>query len=458
MSHLADDLDLSPEWRAAFAHVEELLGGKVVSARSQGRWRPAWFLDVDPGDGGPLRSVYFRGDRGHFENAVYSLEREMGVLQLLGRHGLPVPEIYGFCEAPRGIVMECCPGRANLGTAQDDEERGTVLDHYMALLAEIHRIPVAEAERLGIAVPRGSEAMALADLDLWEKSFRKRRARPEPGLEFMLRWLKNHKPRRDVEPVLLTGDPAQFVFDRGRVTAILDLELAGAGDPLCDLAGMRSRDLSEPLGDLSRAYQRYAEVTGVPLDRAAIDYHAIRFCVLTPLSMARLVAQPSPHTNFPQYLGWYLVYARIPLELIAEVEGVELDPPTLPAAATSRYTPGFEQLRRQLEQGGADESRDYETDTAFRTAQYLEQVDRFGADLAAQDLDEVSTLLGHAVKNTAEVDEALEKFVLSAGPDDDPALIRLLHRRFARHEKLLEPAMRELAGASLQPIDWSASS
>ena len=59
------------------------------------------------------------------------------------------------------------------------------------------------------------------------------------------------------------------------------------------------------------------------------------------------------------------------------------------------------------------------------------------------------------MKDTGEADEALEQFVLTANPEHDAALIRLFHRRFARHEKLLEPAMRELSNASLQPIDWS---
>ncbi|HAC78955.1 MAG TPA: hypothetical protein DCG06_01580 [Deltaproteobacteria bacterium] len=38
--------DLAPEWRRAIAYVEEHVGGRVVRAERQARWRPAWVFDV----------------------------------------------------------------------------------------------------------------------------------------------------------------------------------------------------------------------------------------------------------------------------------------------------------------------------------------------------------------------------------------------------------------------------
>ena len=54
--------DLSPEWQRGFAWVEQALGGRVCNLQRQGRWRPAWFFDLDKG--GELLPLYFRGDRG----------------------------------------------------------------------------------------------------------------------------------------------------------------------------------------------------------------------------------------------------------------------------------------------------------------------------------------------------------------------------------------------------------
>src|SRR5512134_4012716 len=103
----------------AAARVEELVGGRIVGALKQERWRPAWFLELEKPDGERV-GVYFRGDRGVEQHGVYPLEHEYEVLRVLEAHGIPVPHVYGFCAAPRGIVMERAPGRANLATARDE--------------------------------------------------------------------------------------------------------------------------------------------------------------------------------------------------------------------------------------------------------------------------------------------------------------------------------------------------
>ena len=92
------------------------------------------------------------------------------------------------------------------------------------------------------------------------------------------------------------------------MTAVIDLELATLGDPMADLAGMLSRDLSEPMGDLTDAFRSYEKLSGEPLDRDAIDFHTIRFCTITPLAVAHLVAAPPPGVDWVQYLGWYCVW------------------------------------------------------------------------------------------------------------------------------------------------------
>ena len=67
------------------------------------------------------------------------------------------------------------------------------------------------------------------------------KAQPEPLIELALRWLARRAPGERKEVAFLTGDAGQFVFEHGRVTAVLDLELACLGDPLADLGALRSR-------------------------------------------------------------------------------------------------------------------------------------------------------------------------------------------------------------------------
>jgi aminoglycoside phosphotransferase (APT) family kinase protein len=430
------------------ARVEELVGGRVVTTEKQERWRPAWFLEVERA-GGERVAVYFRGDRGVEQHGVYPLEHEYEVLRVLEAHGIPVPHVYGFCDEPRGIVMEKAPGRANLATAADEAERRAVLDHYMEILAAMHRIPLAAFAPLELPRPTTPEALGLGDLPRWEKSYRARKKAPEPLIEFVLRWLHENAPRHRTRATFLAGDSGQFLFDAGRVTRVIDLELAYLGDPLADLAGMLSRDLSEPLGDLSRGFRRYGELMGEPVDVPTLLYHAVRFAIVTPLATAPLTQAPPPGLNYVQYLGWGLVYGRGALDGIAQREGIALEPPTLPEPETTRASPAFAHAVALL-RGPARKS--YDADVSLRMAQHLAEVDRLGPGLEAQDLGEVSALLGRRVASFREADAALEAFVLEADRTRLPEILRLLVRRTRRQEALLKPALRELDGVAIQTI------
>ena len=441
-----EELTLTPEWRQAFERVGELVGGRVVAAEAHERWRPAFYLEALRD--GECLPIYFRGDRGEMDHGVYPLEHELGVLQVLEAEGIPVPHVYGFCDSPRGIVMERCPGRPDLSTADSDAERRAVLEHFMEILARMHAIGLDRFAALGLRAPESAVEVGLGDFPRWEKSFRSKKNRPEPLIEFVIGWLRRNVPQHRTKACFLQGDSGQFIFEDGRVTAMLDLELAYIGDPWADLAGMLCRDLSEPFGDLSHGFRHYAELTGEPIDLDVVHYHTIRFGLVTPMTVSPLCAEPPPGLNLAQYLGWNLVYGRIPLELVAGFVGAELEPPELPAAETSRYSGFHDALVRDLD---AMNDR-YEIDAVLRTAQLLREVDRAGARLEAQDLDEAGEILGRRPADAAEADRLLEAFVRGAGPEHDASLTRFFHRRTLRQEALLKPAMRELEHAALHPV------
>jgi len=267
----------------------------------------------------------------------------------------------------------------------------------------------------------------------------------------VLRWLRENVPTGRDRVACLLGDSGQFLFDRSRVTALLDVELAALGDPVCDLGGLVSRDLSEPLGDLSRGIARYRERTGLDFGRRDVLFQAVRFCIFTPMSVCFLCAVPPPGLNLAQYESWNLVYGRIPLQLIAELEGVEIEPPALPAPRDHRHATVFDALLGMLRAaGGADA---YAFDTARRVAEYAREIDRRGARLEAEDLDEAGALLGRRPADWREADARLEARAVSAGPGERPALLRFLVRRSLRREALLGPALRELEGAAAQRIE-----
>jgi len=443
--------DLDENWQRGFDWVERELGARIVSFERQARWRPAFFLELDR-DGERL-SIYLRGERGELDHGVYSLEHESRVLQVLESEGLPVPHVYGFCPDPQAIVMDKSPGQANLSTCEDPDERVAVLDHYMDLLADMHSIDPKRFEEIGIDRPRGSEALGFCDLDRWEKSYRDGKNRPEPIIEFVTDWLRRNVPTQREEISCLAVDSGQFLFDKGRVTAILDLELACLGDPAADLAGMRGRNMAEPLGDLAPAFERYYARVGKRIPKEVLDYHTVRFNLYTPYTCAPLVVAPPDTVDLVQYLGWYWVWSRACVEVIADGAGIALPTPSIPDPVRTPYGSGHDLLVDKLAslRSEADGFLAYELDTAWRNAFYLRRVESMWQEMAGQEAGEIDKLLGRVTKPMNREAE-LETFVLEHGAAHEEELLQFFQKRCLRQEALMGPAMRELVDAKTQLI------
>lgn len=453
--------ELEPPWQRAFAWIEQQLGGRIVSFERQPRWRPAFFLELErgAGGGGERLPLYLRGERGELDHGVYPLEHESRVLQVLEAEGIPVPHVYGFCPDPKAIVMDRMPGRANLATADSDAERASVLDHYMDLLADLHSIDPARFEAIGIERPRGAERLGFMDLDRWEGAYRASKKRPEPLIEFLTAWLRRNVPRDREEVACLAVDSGQFLFEGGRVTALIDLELACLGDPAADLAAMRGRDMGEPLGDLASAFERYHAKTGKRIPKSVLDYHTVRFNLYTPYTCAPLVAEPPRSVDLVQYLAWYWVWSRISIELIADGMGLSLSKPAIPEPRRSPHAPAHDLLVDKLAElrSGQQGFLAYELDTAWRNASYLRRVESMGPAMAAEEATEIDRLLGR-VTPPQDREAELESFAIEQGAAREAELLALFYRRCLRQEALLQPVLRELEGARVQLIPESAPS
>jgi aminoglycoside phosphotransferase (APT) family kinase protein len=452
------------DWERLFPWIEKHLGGKIARRQRQGRdsgGRPAWFVDVEVGD--RLVRTYVRGTRdAAFEyTQVYTTKRESRVVAALHAAGVPVPAVLGFCPDPPAILMEFVEGRDNFNEIEDPAQREAIARHFIELLVRTHSLDAQRFVDVGLARPATPEGFALDDLAVWERTYQRATREPVPLLTFACDWLRRHAPRRMPEQtVLVQGDtgPGNFIFDGPRVKAITDWEMAHLGDPMDDLALIRSRDLYYPFGDLRERFRLYSELSGRPLDLDAVRYYTVKAMTIVPLSLAPVMENLDARTEHAEWIAQYVFYERTTAEALAEALGVALEPIELPAPAATPRSHLFDILLENLrdEQLPAiDEPyRAARMALALRLAQHLAHAERLGGAFDAQELDDLGALLGRRPRDLCEGQRALDTLVREQGARREPELVRYFHRRALRHQALMRGAMGMVDESTrLSPIE-----
>jgi aminoglycoside phosphotransferase (APT) family kinase protein len=448
-------------WERIFPWMEAELGGRIVRRARQGResgGRPAWFVDLDV-QGESLRT-YVRGSRDDSFSyvKVYSTERESRILRVLHEQGIPVPEVLAFHEDPPAAVLRHVEGEDNFNRVTNAEERDSIVEHFLEILAQLHAVDVSLFERSGVTIPKTPEEVALNDLDVWQSTYEAGVREPLPLLTFACQWLRRNVPRKRVDPVLCQGDtgPGNFLFQNGRVTALVDFELAHVSDPMTDIACIRSRDLYTPIDRFSERIARYAELSGREIDFDTLGFYNVKTQALVPMSLAPVMENLHANMEHAEWIAQHVFYLRTTAQSLAEAAGVDLDPVQLPDPVPTRFSPYFEMLIENLEeeQSPAIEDAFLKNRMWFtaRLARHLAHADRLGPAFDAQELDDMASLLGRRPANVREGQRALHQLVLEAGPERDEALIRYFHRHARREEALMEGALGMCEGAELSPL------
>lgn len=276
---------------------------------------------------------------------------------------------------------------------------------------------------------------------------------------FAMRWLRRNLPAGRYRPAFISCDAGQFLFDQGKLTGLLDLELAHIGDPAIDLGALLLRDLSEPLGDLTPAFARYAERTGEPIDWPVIYYFVALFAIMTPMVTAHLAKDPPPELAFIYNLDQTLLLTRIGLEAMAHAIGLDLPPPPPQLKASGK---GGTIARNAAMRGLLGALQDvqpapgymrYRRDGAAEVAAYLGILDEHEDRVIAEERAEAAALLGRDIEGEAARDLALEAFAQAAGPELDNTLIRFFYHRSARRYSLLGPKLQLFVRREMQRPD-----
>ena len=402
--------------------IEKNVGGTVERCERQPRWRGGWWVDLRRG--GKLTRLYVREERQE-DYPPWPLEHEAAVLQLLEKHGIPVPHIYGICADPHASVMDRLPGQDNFATLKE-EERLSVLNHFAEVVAKMHAIPPEELVKIGVKMPESDEDRSLACFGICEQMYLKGKKRPEPRVEFLRRWVRRNIPRHRKKVSVIAVDSGQFLFENGKVTGLFDFEYGCLGDPMIDLAFIPLRLSMHNAGDLRPFFKRYAQLTGERFELKVLAFHAVWWGLCTPFILTGDLHAPPCSAKYFEYVGWYIGAILSMCEVLADLKGIELDrtyamTPTQP----SRWAQLFDVMAARMPQPAGTEP--YDIREQRNVWEFAKRMDAH-RDLEAEYLQGVARLLGHSVHDWMQADEELEKFVMTAGPEHDAALIFLFHR------------------------------
>ncbi|MPY91542.1 MAG: phosphotransferase [Acidimicrobiia bacterium] len=221
--------------------------------------------------GGEARCVMLvKAEAGQLETA---LGPEFHTLARLDGTGVPAPGALWLDESGAWIgrpffVTELVAGSAETRLLRRPEEaepaRAVALD-LAAAAARLHAVEVGRFEDHLEAT--SADAAAATQLETWRELFLRQRLEPHPALVYGFTWLGRHLPVAS-RVSLVHGDLrfGNLLHHHGRLTALLDWEMAHLGDPVEDL-GWVYRALWSPARALpfEAFLDAYVAAGGVPV-------------------------------------------------------------------------------------------------------------------------------------------------------------------------------------------------
>jgi aminoglycoside phosphotransferase (APT) family kinase protein len=244
-----------------------------------------WLVDLMV-DGG-ARRIVLRTDAPSGVAVSHGRAQEFRLLQAAHAAGVTVPEPLFLCEDAAVIgkpfyLMAAAAGTAAPHRIVRDQAlggpRSALVERLGEELARIHGIRPPRPDLAFLALPDRPPALHLVEL------YRRHVAAlmtPRPALEWGLRWLQTNLPPPG-ELVLCHRDfrTGNYMVDEHGLTAILDWEFAGWGDPHEDLAWFCTKnwrfgawdDEAGGIGDRETFYRAYEQASGRRVDRSVIPY------------------------------------------------------------------------------------------------------------------------------------------------------------------------------------------
>jgi aminoglycoside phosphotransferase (APT) family kinase protein len=262
------------------------------------------------------------------DNDCHRIGFEYALIRAVHHHGFPAPDalwvdtVHTLLPGGDFLVMRRAPGVAggSVFTAKGAIPRDLV-QTLVKIMVRLHALPpMAELAALTESLNAEVWKLPLAQcVRRYIESFRALYDRelhlPSPALTTLFGWLLQNIPPMEGRPVLLHGDIGfhNFLFDDGRLSAVLDWEFGHLGDPAEDLAyACNTLGSAVDVRELTAEYRRAggAEVSPERIRFFRIWGHVRNACA-SNLITAKFAAgrvddlklAVLPHVYIPQFLG-----------------------------------------------------------------------------------------------------------------------------------------------------------
>jgi aminoglycoside phosphotransferase (APT) family kinase protein len=448
--------------------VEEVTGGVIESASPMGGGgRPGWGIDVSAG--GVSHRLYLQKGRGENVGSFLPIGRETEVVRALEPLGIPVPHLWGVDTKDGWALVDRADGITWFQPPRDPAEAESVAKDFMVHLATWHRAGAAALDLPSFQPVKTVREHQLDQLAGIRRIFEEDEVRaPIDALAHLeLELLDSRLPAFDGEPVLVQGDtgPGNFMYADGRITAIIDWELAHFGDPMDDLAWLSWRATQHTFPDFPARLREYERLSGITVDDDRIRYYRVNAIArLGPrFGLAPMTGSGGPISGIQagnarsadgSAFIMSMLHRRMVLTALAELAGMpipsrQIDDEAVPSPQNAMYDGLLDNLSAVVP---AIEDRGASTVVkgVARHLKYLKELDRNGRRFEAEELDDITAILGATFDELAVARPTLAEAARNGKvPLED--YLRYHFRRMTRDDWL----MRTASGAMFERA-WPA--
>jgi aminoglycoside phosphotransferase (APT) family kinase protein len=446
--------------------IGEQAGGVVTATKRVpgGASREAWFVDVDcDGVTRPLFLRYSRVERPP-DTVFLPLRMEAEVFMALQDTDVTVPRTLAVHPDHEAMLSERVSGETWFYRIRDPDEQVRVAQDFIRNLAALHRLDPRK-----LALPSFGPVKTAREHALDEVANMRRRATGpdgsiDPLVRLSLDWLERNVPDYEEPVVFVQGDtgPGNFMYEDGRVTAVVDWELSHFGDPMDDIAWLSLRTVQDTFTHFPDRLREYEELSGFRIDPQRVWYYRLfAETRLSSNSAGAAASASTPRDGQPvaRDVGNGLIYGmlhrRLSIEALANVMGFELPAADLPPEPPpepwhSLYDATLDNLQVIVPRID-DPLASQWTKGVARVVKYLKELDRSGRAFAEAELDDIAALLGEHPATVREGRRALEHATVE-GTVADEDYVRYLWRQVQRDDYLMRSASGALRDRTWPPL------